>query len=254
MDQVLAENEQLKLQLERLHAANAKIQQKMLTLQGEVREERRRMMEEREIMELDRADLQRRKERMEAEREGWGLSQDRNDLLTATDVLQPRRKLTVEQWQPSEKQQARFGVRDRRGGGGGASAPGDAPRKERRRGSILNLVRRGSLGPAPPTSRAKSAPPSAAPGASLGAAPSAPPSLGRIGRRGSVMNRAAQMLGRQTNVTNISSDRSLRDIGSLNLSTGSMRHSDCSAASSQRWSGIGSMSERASSPGAIDSP
>ena len=246
LEDVQAENEKLKLQLDEMQAVNAKLKQKLLQMQHDMEEDRKRMLQEREVVELDRADLQRRKERMEAEREGWGVSQDRNDLLTATDVLQPRRKLTIEQWQPSQKQQARFGVRDRSGGGGGASAAVDTTKKEsRRRGSILNLVRRGSLGP---TSRAKSAPPSAG--------PSGPPNSARLGRRGSVMNRAAQMLGRQTPMTTVGggSMNSLRDIGSLNLSTASasQRHSDCSAASSARWSGIGT-SDRYST-GALDSP
>ena len=182
-----AENERLRQELHAAHASNERLRQRMAAYEDELNEERRKMALEKEIYELDRADMKR--EREKAEREGWGVSHDRNDLLTATDVLAPRRKLTTEAIQPTVAQQARFGTRERSGSRfSGTTISERSAKTPRRRGSILGLLgssasslRRGSI------SGSRNAPAAAA------RAKTAP----RLRRHGSGLIRAASMLGRQ---------------------------------------------------------
>jgi hypothetical protein len=129
---------------------------------------------------MDREQLRVESERARAEKEGWGLAHDRNDLA---ELLKPRTKFSSEQLQPTEQQQQRYGRRVM------SPSASEEPSPTDRRPLGRSNTRRRSLGLLFGVGVARK-PADAADGT-----PGPSPTGRRARRRGSVLDRAATMIG-----------------------------------------------------------
>ena len=226
VEELTAENARLKdenLQLRRdVNRTEAQLKAQRSHIQAqheEIRFERERIEQERELM-------QKEKIRLKEENEGWGMNRDRNDLM---ELLSPNWKPTQQQLQPTEVQRQRFAKREVGSDRDSASSnaerenSGAAPQKRflRRLSTVSSLTsgvsRRASVsfaGLRAPRSREPSvggggrrstAVSNASASSASGQGAFAPRSQSAR-RRGSVVARAARMIGRPRSDMNSTSD------------------------------------------------